>query len=693
MAIGKIIIGALAALGLGAVALIEFPDEIQTYAPNLIPAPLAKLLPPPLPRAEPPRTAYWLDQNWRQADRRWLHHASQGTATFQIPYSWFVALEQPYIWLFGQPGMLRDGAFLQRLGFIPSPKTDASAAELRAHGFGWSSAPEPAPIEPSTSLGWDPAPNDNGLPVGFARLKRDDGPDMIGLTCAACHSGHLEYKGASLRIDGAGAVIDLEKLKSVLEIAVAYTAFVPGRFDRFAERVVGPNASAAQKAALKQDFLATAQRLKNQDDTYDRIVADSGQSNTLAGAGRLDALNKIGNQVFYTDLVASGVAVPDSNFHATDAPVSFPPIWDVPWFFWAQYDASIEQPLIRNVGESMGVAALLTLGGADPAKLYHSSVRMNNLLWIEDLLRGPDPFAGAGAAGPAFSGLGAPKWPAALFPDDPAWRIDPAKVERGRKLYAELCAGCHLGPVNDPEFDKSFPERRFWQSKHWLTLPRSAEKILAPPEIPVAEIGTDPARALVLLKREVDAPKNLGIVPQRDLSERWSCGMTLPDYSSGHMPFSLALMVGVDDVIRKWMDEHDLSPATRAAALGPLKNCPNPAQQAIYRTRPLDGVWATAPYLHNGSVPSLYWLLRPAAERPRHFCVGASDFDPQTVGFATAKGGRSSCAIGETQFTAEGAGNDNSGHSFEDGPRKPGVIGRALSEDERYDLIDYLKTL
>jgi hypothetical protein len=116
-----------------------------------------------------------------------------------------------------------------------------------------------------------------------------------------------------------------------------------------------------------------------------------------------------------------------------------------------------------------------------------------------------------------------------------------------------------------------------------------------------------------------------------------------------------------------------------------------------YRARPLNGVWATAPYLHNGSVPSLYWMLKPAAERPKKFCIGARDFDPQQVGYRA----ETSCKKGETLFSATGPdgsaihGNSVLGHSLEGtpGPGKPGVIGRMLSEEERYDLIEYLKTL
>ena len=98
-------------------------------------------------------------------------------------------------------------------------------------------------------------------------------------------------------------------------------------------------------------------------------------------------------------------------------------------------------------------------------------------------------------------------------------------------------------------------------------------------------------------------------------------------------------------------------------------------------------------------------MLRPAAERPKQFCLGARDFDPRDVGFRVAAGGDSSCKTGETMFMeAESNGraiNGNSvlGHSLEADKGqdmktyKNGVIGRTLTDDERYDLIEYLKTL
>ena len=45
------------------------------------------------------------------------------------------------------------------------------------------------------------------------------------------------------------------------------------------------------------------------------------------------------------------------NYAAHSAPVHYPRIWNSPWFSWVQYNGSIEQPMVRNAGESLGVTA------------------------------------------------------------------------------------------------------------------------------------------------------------------------------------------------------------------------------------------------------------------------------------------------------------------------------------------------
>jgi hypothetical protein len=696
----------IVALAAGLIVLFaEFPGLFR-------PLPvIGKLVPPALPAHMPVQAAYWLDQNWSTDDRFWFHHASQGTTTFPVPYAWYVALEQPGLHLFSRPGLLTDSAYLERFGFIPSPKTVRSdATYLRRFGFVSSDAKtEPAP---ESVAGLKPLPADNvdGLPVGFARMTGVVNPvtsgveaDRIGLTCAGCHTGSINYKGTSIRFDGGPAMLELRKLELTTGLAILYTLKVPGRFDRFADRVLGRDADKAQRHKLNEELNDVWNFLKSQIDVTEKTLDSKGQQDTAEGYGRLDALNRIGNQVFYVDFVKSNLQGFESNLHANDAPVSFPPVWTVPWLWWAQYDASIEQPLIRNAGEALGVRALLNLSpNFPPDRLFRSSVALENLARIEKMLRGADPFS---RAPKAFGGLTSPKWPAHLFPDDPDWKINPDRVAKGRVLYANICTECHLGPVADPAFETQFPDKSFWTANpRWKQDPDGGW-IMDEMQKSAAAMGTDPAQANVLATRQVQLPAFLKLQPAEDLGARWKC-RNLPTYSSTDMPFSIALMIVVDRVNRKWTEDRGITDPQQLKALwGERSNCPNPAKEPQYRARPLNGVWATAPYIHNGSVPSLYWMLTPQAERPKQFCLGARDFDPKQVGFAVPASGESSCKTGQTPFsTTDGngkeiKGNSVLGHSFEapaDADKKTypnGVIGRKLSEEERYDLIEYLKTL
>lgn len=697
--LAKAAIAVIAIIGAAFVAIAEFPDEVGRIVP-----PLAQLLPPPLPDRGPTKAAYWLDQNWSTEDRHWFHHASQGTATFPVPYAWFLALEQPGIHLVSRPGLLSDSNYLEQFGFLPSPKSiHADAPALRRFGY----APSPdARTEPAPDdvFGLRPTVVENfdGLPVGFARLTGvanpgtgQGEPDRIGLTCAACHTGSIRYKGISVRFDGGPAMVELRKLEIATGLSILYTLKVPGRFGRFAARVLGPDESRSERDKLEADLAAVGDYLLNQKQIYDKAIKAKGQKDTDEGFGRLDALNRIGNQVFYTDLALGGLSGLENNLHADDAPVSFPPIWTVPWFWWAQYDASIEQPLIRNAGEALGVSALINLSPDHPPEaLFRSSVALENLVRIEAMLRGADPFA---REPKGFGGLSSPKWPSQLFPDDPAWKIRPERVAKGRAIYAEICVECHLGPVNDATFDAQFPDKSFWSSKQWDHDPRGA--VLNPVEKGAAGMGTDPAQSNVLALRQVQVPGFLNLQPAEELGAQWKC-RDLPNFSSTEMPFSVALMIVVDKVSRKWMKDRDVQEPALTELWGQRSNCPNPLSKLKpqYRARPLNGVWATAPYLHNGSVPSLYWMLRPAAERPKQFCMGARDFDPEQVGFRVDAGEAPKCSNGETLFSTTDAdgkainGNSVLGHSLE-GKLGMGIIGRMLSDGERYDLIEYLKTL
>lgn len=137
------------------------------------------------------------------------------------------------------------------------------------------------------------------------------------------------------------------------------------------------------------------------------------------------------------------------------------------------------------------------------------------------------------------------------------------------------------------------------------------------------------------------------------------------------------------DPLRAQAFDADLADAIRMSAYG--KTITVKTGQG-YAAPPLAGVWASAPYLHNGSVPSLAALLDPRL-RPTRFMVGGHALDWQSMGLRlTAKG---DYPAGYTPFsepqwvdtTQPGLGNG--GHSY----------GSELSDEERQALIAFLKLL
>lgn len=107
---------------------------------------------------------------------------------------------------------------------------------------------------------------------------------------------------------------------------------------------------------------------------------------------------------------------------------------------------------------------------------------------------------------------------------------------------------------------------------------------------------------------------------------------------------------------------------------------PNMVKIEGYQSPPLDGIWMRAPYLHNGSVPTLRDLLNPVTERPKVFYRGYDVYDPHSVGFVTH--GFDTKRHGWKHDVAE-RGNGNQGHTY----------GTTLSPGEKDALIEYLKTL
>lgn len=736
------------------------------------------LTPPTMPNLETQASngewlpQHWTNQGWNNrvnqvsADTKKYHHISQGTQTLPVPYDWFLALEEPNASVFS---MIFKGLFFQ------SNQAFSDNEYLLKFGFIRSLA--------------DPQHNPDGLPIGFtksASLNISGYPsktEAVGFSCAACHTGHFTYGEGTAKkeyvIEGAPATTDLGQLTAAIASTLGQTAlsskipFFDGRFDRFAKKVLGTQYSASSKAKLATDLAnVVAAAAKTAD-----IV------NVQEGFGRLDALNRIGNQVF-----AKSVNLPE-NYQPIDAPVNFPHIWTTSWFDWVQYDASIMQPLVRNAGEAMGVNAHVSMSSPETENRYDSSIPMEKLVWLEQFLKG-ETFN---------TGLTAPAW---ILPQTAAQK---AQAAQGKLLYKERCESCHLPTLDDPaltanhfapisyaQYSKnaalhkdqaassvqatttttvaptqppapvqnaapiplqmanvSVPQVQYAAAPA-VTAP-AATTVLATDEnqgntqiastqesllklkiIPQTQIGTDPAQGNVLVNRTVNTAgngdgtiierkKGLGIdtsICGRNTNQLYNGDdkVDLVDNvqvkDGGQINFGLALGALVQQTIDAWFDQKGITdPALKEKFRGGRPNC---IQAGLgYKARPLNGVWATAPFLHNGSVATLKDLLCPSnGVRPAYVQLGGLEFDPINVGLKQADN-----FVSEAQkyrqkdalYTKEGyfildtriAGNSNSGHVFsnEYDPTKPynqqesGVIGAEFSEEQCRNIIEYIKTL
>lgn len=571
---------------------------------------------PNLPTYQQPSDLHYLDQ-WGEEQRQTYYYTPQGTTVKGLRYDWFSALEMP----FGTEKFARLD-YLARFGFLTDPKQQPSVL------------------------------NPGNLPVGFTRHQdSESGEHFLDISCAACHTGELRYKGQAVRIDGGAALHSLASTVPTLRgggfgqalgMSMAFTYYNPLKFRRFAQEVLGDQYPQGRDQ-LREDFKQV----------LDRLLATAfndwhrGLYPTEEGFGRTDAFGRIANTVF-------GDVLDDANYRVANAPVSYPQLWDIWKFDWVQWNGSAMQPMARNVGEALGVGASLHLldehgKGVAEADRYASSVRLHDLYTLEETLKRLQP----------------PKWPEAVF-----GKVDLPLASRGKALYTENCAYCHA-PDPKPRDQRLAPSR----DPEWKMR-----------VVPISIVGTDPTTADNIADHRFDISR-LGWT-KAELSKLdvrlYGASLDEVDFKSISSAKGLAYITAY--VENRAYQDAGIGPRQRKEMDG--YGLPIGVQEKRgYKARPLDGIWATPPFLHNGSVPNLFELLSPVYERQAQFWVGNFEFDSVRVGYRSDKfpGG----FLLDTRVT----GNGNGGHEFRDGCRQEGVIGRALSPDERLALIEYLKVL
>jgi hypothetical protein len=347
------------------------------------------------------------------------------------------------------------------------------------------------------------------------------------------------------------------------------------------------------------------------------------------GPGRVDALTMIADRT-----TATLPGIPE-NWSMGIAPVKPPFLWNAPQGLWTQWAAFAQSPIARNFGETMGVFLPIDLSSKSPAEgLFQSNAAIFELQRVENQLERLAP----------------PSWPEELF-----GKIDRDKAKVGKALFVENCASCH----------------NVWPYR-WTEPNKYGKRFVLVGLTPQTYLGTD--------KSQFEALRPLAFTGElsKFLPPEFRGKPFLPPFD-----FNAILGVVVGEVaIRKLQ----LTEAQELNVNG-YRELPGPRPpEHVYKAAPRDGVWATPPFMHNGSVPNLYEMLIPAAERTKKFYLGG-DFDPVKVGL------ESTATSGTFLMDTTLLGNSNAGHSFQDGPRGDGIIGPLFSDEQRWALVEYLKSI
>jgi hypothetical protein len=550
--------------------------------------------------------------------------------------------------------------------------------------------------------------NPDGFPIGIVVNTIDiDLPlkklnvAMLGFTCAACHTSDIRYNNQTVRVDGGSGLFYVDKLGDQIAASMEATLKDPQELiaflDRFARHA---KISAVQIASIQKLVTeiqgnseigkALAKHLQDEAKTLLAKLKECEPSDiqkakaiveqiTAPQAGSIKSLvtgllnRNLENSIIFKSLPGadriSAVSNAVTDLHEVVEQLKFR-------LAFLKIRGWLAIPGNRSIGgygraDDFGTArvelfaawspdnmrpvdaplSIPPLWNIDKFAFLHANANTNSVIQrsIGEAIGVGATFKPNGETSvniinqmqieEQLHKLTAPEWP------DAFGKPDPAKVARGAIHYKALCAGCH-----DPK-----------------TV--NAQGLVEFPLSTLEQAGTDPNDA-----------KNFDVLVTTSNSKK--------------VKFADAIKELLNTVQTKARNDFLISNPEAAAQMDALearrkpvvwRNTMTDLGGPVYPAKPLDGIWATAPYLHNGSVPSLWALLTPK-DRPKKFLVGQKDFDPQNVGFELDKT-KIKAEPGLVLFELDTglSGNHNTGH---DGPGH----GTELSETEKRDLIEYLKT-
>ena len=169
-------------------------------------------------RILPVEKQVWLEQNWKPGAREWYHHASQGgqfPPMINVPYEWFIALEQPMLSIgaagsAGRPALSRSLRLHSVDHRRAAPSTGGAAREPdesngyeERQGICWRGGIGCRSASPAPTAHNDPMLLPDGKP--WRHPATGETMSALGLTCAACHTGRFTYGNTEFLVDGGSA--------------------------------------------------------------------------------------------------------------------------------------------------------------------------------------------------------------------------------------------------------------------------------------------------------------------------------------------------------------------------------------------------------------------------------------------------------------------------------------------------------
>lgn len=678
-----------------------------------------------IPEYEPIDETVYLDQGWglssKSEQRQLYYYTPQGTNLKGLEYEWFVNLEMPW----GQEKF-------------------ANHQHMQAYGF-------IVDDQPSKH-------NPDRLPVGFSQhYSASTNANYLDITCAACHNGQLNItqngKRYAVRIDGGQAMhafttMNVGHFIPSMLAAMASTYINPFKFNRFADDVLGQNHTNEAKSALKERFGQVLINFLKQgyNDMSKHLYP------VEEGFGRTDALARIGNTVFGDNLSDENYHV--ATGPVSYPPVWN--IWKFDWVqYGASVKQPMARNMGEALGVGAHINFMNPYGEPlKPEQRFNSGVLVENIYDIETTLQAltpppwPEKLFGEidhqkAAKGKVLfkqhcQGCHGP------FPADETLKhIDmPLKTENEPVWVVKTLSIEEIG--TDPNTAYNFVSNRFNLNKTGLTdedIVNTVRPIHIKQLKRVVEVSLASTQLVDFLSGDTPNPANLtyqtdwvlnnakiidelnylfstwqgsynNISTLAEKIKQFGDEAIQSDIKTAIVKTQLeqldsvldnlkieALTVGealnlIGIMIREKHYQDKNYTADQQACFDGFAALDLPQQPLAYKARPLAGIWATPPFLHNGSVPNIYQLLSPVFERDSKFFVGRREFDPSVLGYDTTPMSQSGF-----WFDTSISGNTNVGHEFRAGyvkykpgnPPQYGVIGPELTPDERWQLIEYLK--